>query len=86
MPALKSVTRSTLKEIQNAVSREASYTKGIKQAMEKKVKAAQQNLLKNFEKHPVTVEIQGGPTATNVSGTLGGIGNLFTYIGFRREV
>jgi len=82
MPVLKSVTRSTLKEVQKAVPRESSYTKGIKQAIEKKVKAAQQNLLKNFEKHPVTVEIQGGPTATNVSGTLGGIGNLFTYIGF----
>tara|TARA_R110000765_G_scaffold156654_1_gene259638 strand:- start:68 stop:673 length:606 start_codon:yes stop_codon:yes gene_type:complete len=82
MPALKSVTRSTLKEVQKALPREASYTKGIKQAMEKKVKSAQQNLLKSFEKHPVTVEIQGGPTASNVSGTLGGIGNLFTYIGF----
>ena len=82
MAALKSVTRSTLKEVQKAVLHEASYTKGIKQAIEKKVKSAQQNLLKSFEKHPVTAEIQGGPTATNVSGTLGGIGNLFTYIGF----
>jgi hypothetical protein len=82
MPALKSVTPSTLKEVQRAVPREVSYTRGIKQTIEKKVKSVQQNLLKNFEKHPVTVEIQGGATASNVSGTLGGIGNLFTYIGF----
>jgi len=82
MPIAKSVTRKTLKEIQNAVPREASYTRGIKQAIEKKVKSAQQNLLKSFEKHPVTAEIQGGISASNLSGTLGGTGNLFTYIGF----
>ena len=82
MAALKSVTRGTLKEVQKAVHREVSYTKGIKRIVEKKIKSAQQNLLKNFEKHPVTVEIEGGPNASNLSGTLGGIGNLFTYIGF----
>jgi len=82
MPAFKSVTRRTLREVQNAVPREASYTKGIKQVIEKKVEAAQKNLLKSFEKHPVTAEIQGGTTASNLSGTLGGTGNLFTYIGF----
>jgi hypothetical protein len=64
------------------VPREASYTRGIKQVIEKKVKSAQQNLLKSFEKHPVTAEIEGGASASNLSGTLGGIGNLFTYIGF----
>jgi len=82
MPAIKSVTRSTLKEVQKAVHREVSYTKGIKQVIEKKVKSAQQNLLKSFEKHPVTAEIAGGASSSNLSGTLGGIGNLFTYIGF----
>ena len=82
MPAIKSVTRGTLKEVQKAVPREASYTRGIKQAIEKKVEAAQKNLLQNFEKHPVTAEIEGGASASNLSGTLGGIGNLFTYIGF----
>ncbi|HIL26687.1 MAG TPA: hypothetical protein EYG21_04745 [Nitrospinaceae bacterium] len=82
MALAKSVTRSTLKKVQNTVFREASYIKGIKQAMEKKVKAAQQNLLKSFEKHPVTSEIRGGASSSNLSGTLGGIGNLFTYIGF----
>ncbi len=54
----------------------------FKQVIEKKVKSAQQNLLKSFEKHPVTAEIAGGASSSNLSGTLGGIGNLFTYIGF----
>ena len=32
--------------------------------------------------HPVTQEIESGPNGYNQSGTLGGYGNLFSYIGF----
>lgn len=39
-------------------------------------------LLGNFQNHPVTLEIEAGPTANNLSNTLGGIGNLFSFIGF----
>jgi hypothetical protein len=39
-------------------------------------------LLGDFESHPVTQEIEGGPDAGNKSGTLGGYGNLFSFIGF----
>ena len=39
-------------------------------------------LLKQFESHPVTQEISGGSSSGNISGTLGGYGNLFSYIGF----
>lgn len=35
-----------------------------------------------FSTHPVTQEIAGGATAKNISGTLGGYGNLFSFIGF----
>jgi hypothetical protein len=38
----------------------------------------------NFESHPVTQEIEGGENASNVSGTLGGYGNLFSFIGFNQ--
>ena len=38
--------------------------------------------LQDFENHPVTQELEGGPTASNISGTLGGYGNLFSFIGF----
>ena len=43
---------------------------------------AEQALLAAFDAHPVTREIEAGPGATNTSGTLGGYGNLFTFIGF----
>lgn len=51
----------------------------------------QEEILKNkelfieeFNTHPVTQEIRNGPTAGNSSGTLGGYGNLFSFIGFTK--
>ena len=39
-------------------------------------------MIQEFEMHPVTIEIEGGINSSNTSGTLGGYGNLFTFIGF----
>ena len=39
-------------------------------------------LVEDFENHPVTREIQSGADGSNLSGTLGGYGNLYTFIGF----
>lgn len=39
-------------------------------------------MIQEFEMHPVTIEIDSGPNSSNTSGTLGGYGNLFTFIGF----
>lgn len=39
-------------------------------------------MVKNFLSLGVTKEILGGPMAQNTSGTLGGYGNLFSFIGF----
>jgi hypothetical protein len=42
-------------------------------------------LFKNeFESHPVTQELEAGENASNISGTLGGYGNLFSFLGFSR--
>jgi hypothetical protein len=40
--------------------------------------------INEFESHPVTREIRSGETAGNSSGTLGGYGNLFSFIGFNK--
>jgi len=56
----------------------ASVVRGI----ERRVKAAQRKLVKAFESHPITREIESGPEASNISGTLGGSGNLFSFLGF----
>ena len=39
-------------------------------------------MISNFLRLPVTREIMAGPKSTNISGTLGGYGNLFSFIGF----
>jgi hypothetical protein len=41
-------------------------------------------LIVDFLSHPVTRELQAGPSASNTSGTLGGVGNLFVFIGFEK--
>lgn len=38
--------------------------------------------LADFDRHPVTTEIKKGPDSNNTSNTLGGTGNLFSFIGF----
>jgi hypothetical protein len=48
----------------------------------RKFKEIKAEMIKEFLSHPVTQEIMGGPTASNISGTLGGVTNLFAFIGF----
>lgn len=46
------------------------------------IEGAKEDLIGQFYSHPVTREIKSGPNAQNSSGTLGGYGNLFSFIGF----
>jgi hypothetical protein len=50
----------------------------LKTKLQKMIK----DMVKDFLSHPVTKEILSGPNASNTSGTLGGYGNLFSFIGF----
>jgi len=43
---------------------------------------AKNSLLKNFENHEITQEIRGGNSSINLSNTLDGYGNLFSFLGF----
>ena len=56
----------------------------VKTEVDKKIKKSQDDLVREYENHPVTKEIDAGPNASNSSGTLGGKGNLFSFIGFNR--
>jgi len=42
-----------------------------------------QELLEDYNDHPVTKELEAGVDSENISQTLNGIGNLTTYIGFQ---
>ena len=49
---------------------------------EKKIQKLKNNLIQEFANHSVTKEILEGNKSPNYSQTLGGYGNLFTFIGF----
>jgi hypothetical protein len=42
------------------------------------------DFIEDFLHHVITQEILAGPTSLNSSGTLGGYGNLFSFIGFEK--
>lgn len=50
--------------------------------IESNFQKVKQEIISEFDKHPVTVEIEQGIEASNISGTLNGITNLYSYIGF----
>jgi len=58
------------------------YIAGVKKIVYQEFEKARLKLIAEFNRHPVTREIEGGPNASNLSDTLGGYGNLFSFIGF----
>ena len=86
------VKNLTYTELQNALLRNASVWNALQkkgwayaQMIKKKGMAT---LLGQYWNHPVTREIQGGfedPSFPNISGTLHGKGNLYSFIGFKKE-
>lgn len=67
------------------VKNNKSFEKRAISTMKNSFDNAKQEFLSEFENHPVTQEIEGGPSATNISNTLNGIGNLFSFIGFNKN-
>ena len=58
------------------------YVRGVKDVVTKEFEIIKNNFISEFNNHPVTREIEAGAGSTNISRTLGGYGNLFSYIGF----
>jgi len=50
--------------------------------IERSFNAIKSAMITDLMNHPITKEIQEGAGGSNSSGTLGGYGNLFTFIGF----
>ena len=69
--------RNLLKEIMSNRRVMGSY---IRKELNPLIEKAHARLVDEFVNHPVTKEIEGGVTASNQSGTLGGYGNLFSFI------
>lgn len=56
----------------------------VKEKVQEEIIKNKNIFITEFESHPVTQEIRGGENASNSSGTLGGYGNLFSFIGFNK--
>lgn len=69
-----------------SIRKKALRTKSFSKAAEKKIihnlTRARRVMLNEFDGHPITREILQGASGTNVSKTLSGYGNLFSFIGF----
>jgi hypothetical protein len=60
----------------------AALTPSIENGIEDAIDEIKKQMINEFMDHPVTEEILNGYNAANSSGTLGGYGNLFSFIGF----
>ena len=58
------------------------YQKEIKRVIDQEFNKIKNEFINEFMNHPITQEIQGGISAANLSNTLGGITNLYSFIGF----
>jgi hypothetical protein len=72
------------KRIQEEIFNSRAVKKMVRDIVQKEVEKEKALFRAEFEAHPVTQELDGGENASNVSGTLGGYGNLFSFLGFNR--
>lgn len=71
-------------DVQQALQRQAPrlLKNNFKKEVDKKFKKIKNEMIKEFLQLPVTQELLQGPDGLNISGTLGGVTNLFAFIGF----
>ena len=71
-------------DVQQALQRQApkELRRDFEKEIKDKFKKIKNELIKEFLSDPVTIEILQGASGSNISGTLGGVSNLFAFIGF----
>lgn len=75
--------KEALREDARRAARNSRETKRMAlEIAEKKFESAKIEMMSEFGSHAVTQELQGGPEGENASNTLGGYGNLHSFIGF----
>lgn len=80
---MAATTVINIRALQKDIAKSAVVRQTVAERAKQRVEKAQKELVKNFEQNLITKEIDGGPEASNISGTLGDApGNLFSYIGF----
>ena len=72
------------KLIQKEIFNNRAVKKMVRDILQEEVEKEKALFQQDFESHPVTQELDGGENASNISGTLGGYGNLFSFLGFNQ--
>lgn len=62
-----------------------SFEKKVINKITNQFEESKEVFLNEFNEHPVTREIENGASSSNISNTLNGIGNLFSFIGFKES-
>lgn len=72
------------RDTSSKINRDAAdiIRKSVEKSLLSQFEKIKAEMIKEFLNHPVTEEIKKGANAQNISGTLNGYGNLFSYIGF----
>jgi hypothetical protein len=75
------------RDVQNAIDNQGPkfFKKGFDTEFNKRFQDLKNQMIQEFLTHPVTIEIKNGPKSSNISGTLGGVSNLFSFIGFPED-
>jgi len=76
------ISKGDIESLLPQIAKERVYLEYVKKEVEQKVNNVKEEILKEFNNHPVTIEIEQGIYASNISGTLNGITNLYSFIGF----
>lgn len=77
-------TKILRKELAGAIANSAKVRGIAYNEAENRLSKEKQRFLTKFQTHKVSQEISEGPDAQNITNTLGGYGNLFSFIGFDR--
>ena len=75
---------SLMSELSNTENSKSMRTL-LEQTVEARVEKSKKEMANDFANHPVTKELDNGPSSSNISNTLGGYGNLFSFIGFNSQ-
>ncbi len=70
------------RSIDRKVANSRAFDRASRKSAQERLDKAKAELLSQYDQHPVTQEIEGEETASNLSGTLNGYGNLFSFMGF----
>ena len=64
------------------LNRDKDFILSRRRLVKKQFEEIKNEMLEEFNNHPVTREIEAGIDSPNISGTLNGVTNLFSFIGF----